>query len=762
MSKRHILVDTASPCMPKQPKTPTATNWGLCALCQTDTNEPLQCPARTTKPPIGRGYVTLAENLLQFQELGHMPMHLDLGRLDSGGGLEATLVANSAKWHKTCRLKFNQTKLERMKQKTLLDTQSGAGTSTIHTRSSASLPSSDKSLCFFCNQPAGSTVLHEASTYQLDQNVRECALQLKDTELLAKLAPGDMIALEAKYHLNCLAMLYKRAQQAMPKEEDADEARLHGIAFAELVAFMEDMRDEDCSPVFKLADLGNLYRARLEQLGATVDHRVHTTRLKIRLLAVFPQLREHTEGRDKLLSFEKDIGPALRKACDHDNDAMHLVRAAQVVRREMFNTKFNFDGSFQPECQREAVPTSLLALVNMILDGANIKHQTQLVDAATSASALTVSQLLVFNSVKHSRQAKSPSTVRHNRDRETPLPLYVALKVHGATRSRGLVDTLYHLGICVSYDRLLQVSSDVANGLCQRFRMEDVVCPPKMRTGLFTTAAVDNIDHNPSSTTAKDSFHGTGISLMQHPSPNFAGFDRGVLVLDQSTSGTRSISSLPTTYASVPPAVLKTKQFTAPRVQSPVRPQTAEAVDAASADEFRWLEAVMAALEKKKLDKADWVSWSAYHADIQQAVIPPAAIVALLPLFLENAHSVAMIRHSMDVVKAAVQHLNPGQVPVLAADQPLYALAKEIQWTWPATHGEDHFVIMFGGLHIEMAVLQVTMDYLCLFRRHCHVTYKLQMKSTLACLFAAPGRLAQGQWVDTLPGASKHCCFWNC
>ena len=37
----------------------------------------------------------------------------------------------------------------------------------------------------------------------------------------------------------------------------------------------------------------------------------------------------------------------------------------------------------------------------------------------------------------------------------------------------------------------------------------------------------------------------------------------------------------------------------------------------------------------------------------------------------------------MAIVKAAVQHLNPCQVPVLAADQPLYALAKEIQWTWP-------------------------------------------------------------------------------
>ena len=71
-----------------------------------------------------------------------------------------------------------------------------------------------------------------------------------------------------------------------------------------------------------------------------------------------------------------------------------------------------------------------------------------------------------------------------------------------------------------------------------------------------------------------------------------------------------------------------------------------------------------------------------------------------------------MIRHSMDIIKAAVQHLNPGQTPLLAADQPLYALVKKIQWTWPATYGEDHFVIMFGGLHIEMAMLKLLGDWL--------------------------------------------------
>ena len=64
--------------------------------------------------------------------------------------------------------------------------------------------------------------------------------------------------------------------------------------------------------------------------------------------------------------------------------------------------------------------------------------------------------------------------------------------------------------------------------------------------------------------------------------------------------------------------------------------------------------------------------------------------------------SVAMTRHSMGVVKKAVEVLNPGQTPVIACDQPLFMIAKQIQWMWTEQYGEDSFVVMLGGLHIKM------------------------------------------------------------
>ena len=44
--------------------------------------------------------------------------------------------------------------------------------------------------CLFCDQPAGSEGLHEAAIKQLDKNVPECACELQDTALFAKL-PAD-------------------------------------------------------------------------------------------------------------------------------------------------------------------------------------------------------------------------------------------------------------------------------------------------------------------------------------------------------------------------------------------------------------------------------------------------------------------------------------------------------------------------------------------------------------------------------------------
>lgn len=57
----------------------------------------------------------------------------------------------------------------------------------------------------FCEDASGR--LHQFSTLQSDASVWCMAKDLQDVALLAKIEGGDLIALEAKYHLSCLATL---------------------------------------------------------------------------------------------------------------------------------------------------------------------------------------------------------------------------------------------------------------------------------------------------------------------------------------------------------------------------------------------------------------------------------------------------------------------------------------------------------------------------------------------------------------------------
>ncbi len=126
-----------------------------------------------------------------------------------------------------------------------------------------------------------------------------------------------------------------------------------------------------------------------------------------------------------------------------------------------------------------------------------------------------------------------------------------------------------------------------------------------------------------------------------------------------------------------------------------------------------WLKHAIQLLSDENVVKGDAVAWSAYHASLQDNTDNlEAALTQLLPLFYEKAATAAMIKHGMNVVREATQFLNPGQIPVIALDAPLYALAKSVQWYWPHTHGENKYVVFFGGLHIEMAIWKTIGDYL--------------------------------------------------
>ena len=127
------------------------------------------------------------------------------------------------------------------------------------------------------------------------------------------------------------------------------------------------------------------------------------------------------------------------------------------------------------------------------------------------------------------------------------------------THIKGTLQTEWHIWVLsTSYERVLQLSTQMGNNVCQHFQRQQVVCPSQLRRHVFTTAAVDIIYHNPSSITAKDSFHGMAIFLTQHPSFVGEGVDSRLLcsvgLRHRSSNTTDSLSGY---YTEVTPVTSK-------------------------------------------------------------------------------------------------------------------------------------------------------------------------------------------------------------
>jgi len=92
-----------------------------------------------------------------------------------------------------------------------------------------------------------------------------------------------------------------------------------------------------------------------------------------------------------------------------------MAQTAIHLREQIFDFQQGFSGKFTKNVQEKSVPSLLSSL------------------------------LLIYNAVKE-KPTKSVASIQHRAERETPLPVYVALKVYAATEHSE--ETINRLG-CV-------------------------------------------------------------------------------------------------------------------------------------------------------------------------------------------------------------------------------------------------------------------------------------------------------------------------
>ena len=171
------------------------------------------------------------------------------------------------------------------------------------------------------------------------------AATLQDMPLLSRLAGGDLVAIEGKYHNKCLTHYKNRYRAFEIKQSDANTDPSEEFAasqvFTELVCFIESQL-EDGTYLFKIAELQKLHTDKLALLG--YEKSINKSRLKDCILNHFcGECQEQCIGRNTVIVFEAGMHEMLSESLhkrDFEQQALCTAKITSNVRKDMMNGNF--------------------------------------------------------------------------------------------------------------------------------------------------------------------------------------------------------------------------------------------------------------------------------------------------------------------------------------------------------------------------------------------------------------------------------------
>ena len=633
-------------------------DWMKCFLCQEDRpGKKLLCPAANptlrNKPEELRSiYVTQIQHLMELSETGQMPKHISVADiLDDGvddgcvnidSVVECMMSHPEMVWHKVpCRTSVDSRRVQDAKRKT--EPEAASSPAKKHLRSSNigctaeddggnaeckggisgdNVPVGPNP-CFICEKVGEKTwSVRKATTFGVNGKVWSCALKTRKFKLAAKFSNGDMIAADAEYHLRCLSALYREAYAVESGTTNKNQAEREAkeLAFLELVDFVESYRGT--GTILPMSKMVMAYEKRLKSLG--VVHIVHTSRLRQQLLDCIPDLTAiQANDRTWDIMFNEDLSHVInevKKASSSEKMALYM-KAANWLRDDFLQMRQNFKGSFTPSSEMESTSDSLKLFLSFLIDG-NKTCYSDLEEGDNagqtySDTILSIAQIIQFNAVK--RRSKNGNVImRHMRDKETPWPLYVGIKLRLHSDKR-VLDLMHSRGQSVSYDRIKTLSTDIANSVISHWNELGVVVPSQAVLGVFSTIGFDNVDWNAKATVAKpmSTLHGTLIALHQHFSEGHTMVvEQNINVLCKNQMGKKHIQPLPASYTDMDSELkFDAKEvFKVPTLdcESSLKPTSRPTMELLT-EQHEWLEATLPLLEKDQLNDTDNISWFVYN-----------------------------------------------------------------------------------------------------------------------------------------------------
>ena len=155
------------------------------------------------------------------------------------------------------------------------------------------------------------------------------------------------------------------------------------------------------------------------------------------------------------------------------------------IRKVISSLDISLDKHFD---QIDSIPSELISLIGLVTENNSLSRNV-------SQSTLTIVRLIVYNYKKGTHKRESivdKVSINQLRTWETPVITYISSKLYSSIRSKMLLQKLNQIGICSSYQHVIDRISDFAANALQVYKNSNQVIPLKLRRMVFTVFTKDN------------------------------------------------------------------------------------------------------------------------------------------------------------------------------------------------------------------------------------------------------------------------------
>ena len=357
-------------------------DWARCVICQKSDTKDLK---QTEK-----GLTSLGSSLLEFWKLGKLDLETEcLTNIFENGqpNFVKSFLQNKAYYHKNCATKYNKQKLNRiLTRKRKISENKPVSSSTRSIESSQQFGSY---FCAICSTMDESKKLCAAGTWhakkgkvdiehnkKLTANFAKMALAVGNDGLLKAVSVGDLAANEIYYHKNCYKTLVADYKKVTEKgsNDNQNVAWKKSFVFDKVVQFMYNENSLHPGKVFRVKEINEMYVYELKE--DEIVEQPHVTRFRDRLLKNVKNLNHKMVENTSVVFFDDVLDDILKDQLQCPDDFFRAMRkVVQPIRRLVFQSTNTFPLSFSANSQFEALPTPLLALTRMLVDGNSFEYK---------------------------------------------------------------------------------------------------------------------------------------------------------------------------------------------------------------------------------------------------------------------------------------------------------------------------------------------------------------------------------------------------